>query len=233
MNKIRHVALIMDGNGRWAKKQNKSRTEGHYQGSENIRNIAIKANDLGVEVLTLYAFSTENWKRPLEEVNYLMKLPFIFFKSFLKELMEKNIRIEMIGEMDGIPIDTANVFKKAIDETKNNTGMVLCFAMNYGSRQEISKAASAYALDVKNNGVTPDCTPELFQRYLMTAAYPEIDCVIRTSGEMRISNFLLWQIAYSELIFVDVAWPEFTPTLFEDCIEQFKRRDRRFGGLTS
>lgn len=143
--KIRHVAIIMDGNGRWAKKQGKVRTAGHYQGVENVRNIAIAANDLGVEVLTVFAFSTENWKRPEEEVSYLMKLPSVFFKRFLKELMEKNIRITMIGEMDQIPKETARVLQAAIDDTKANTGMILNFAMNYGGRREIVLAAQAYA----------------------------------------------------------------------------------------
>ena len=151
--KIRHVAIIMDGNGRWAKKQGKVRTAGHYQGVENVRNIAIAANDLGVEVLTVFAFSTENWKRPEEEVSYLMKLPSVFFKRFLKELMEKNIRITMIGEMDQIPKDTAKVLQAAIDDTRENTGMILNFAMNYGGRREIVLAAQAYAKDVRDGKV--------------------------------------------------------------------------------
>lgn len=231
MGNIRHVAIIMDGNGRWAKKQNKVRTQGHYQGAENVRNIAIRANDEGIEVLTLFAFSTENWKRPLEEVSYLMKLPFVFFKKFLKELKEKNIRIQMIGEMEQIPKETADLFQKAIDETKDNTGMVLCFAMNYGSRREIMLAAKQYARDVVEGKRDLELTEEIFESYLMTKNHPAVDCLIRTSGEYRISNFLMWQIAYSELMFVDTAWPDFTPDLFAQCLEEFKSRNRRFGGL--
>ncbi len=231
MEKIRHVAIIMDGNGRWAKSRNKIRTQGHYQGAENVRSIAICANDEGIEVLTLFAFSTENWKRPLEEVNYLMKLPFVFFKKFLKELKEKNIRIQMIGEMDEIPKETADLFRKAIDETKENTGMILCFAMNYGSRREIVLAAKKYAQEVKDGKADLSIDEAKFESYLMTKDFPPIDYLIRTSGEYRISNFLLWQIAYSELVFVETAWPDFTPLEFVSCLDDFKKRERRFGGV--
>ena len=229
--KIRHVAIIMDGNGRWAKKQGKVRTAGHYQGVENVRNIAIAANDLGVEVLTVFAFSTENWKRPEEEVSYLMKLPSVFFKRFLKELMEKNIRITMIGEMDQIPKETAKVLQAAIDDTKANTGMILNFAMNYGGRREIVLAAQAYARDVRDGKASDTISDEQFGQYLMGAQFPPLDLLIRTSGEYRISNFLLWEIAYAEMIFVDDAWPDFTPELLKQCLDQFKQRDRRFGGV--
>ena len=229
--KIRHVAIIMDGNGRWAKKQGKVRTAGHYQGVENVRNIAIAANDLGVEVLTVFAFSTENWKRPEEEVSYLMKLPSVFFKRFLKELMEKNIRITMIGEMDQIPKETAKVLQAAIDDTKANTGMILNFAMNYGGRREIVLAAQAYARDVRDGKASDTISDEQFGQYLMGAQFPPLDLLIRTSGEYRISNFLLWEIAYAEMIFVDEAWPDFTPELLKQCLDQVKQRDRRFGGV--
>ena len=229
--KIRHVAIIMDGNGRWAKKQGKVRTAGHYQGVENVRNIAIAANDLGVEVLTVFAFSTENWTRPEEEVSYLMKLPSVFFKRFLKELMEKNIRITMIGEMDQIPKETAKVLQAAIDDTKANTGMILNFAMNYGGRREIVLAAQAYARDVRDGKASDTISDEQFGQYLMGAQFPPLDLLIRTSGEYRISNFLLWEIAYAEMIFVDEAWPDFTPELLKQCLDQFKQRDRRFGGV--
>lgn len=164
-------------------------------------------------------------------MNYLMKLPAVFFQRFLKELMEKNIRIQMIGQMEGIPNETAKLFKKAIEDTKNNTGMILCFAMNYGSQREILLAAKEYAKDVKEGKATLDITEKDFENYLMTKDYPPIDCLIRTSGEYRLSNFLLWQIAYSELIFVDETWPEFTPEEFNTCLIEFKKRDRRFGGI--
>ena len=230
--KIRHVAIIMDGNGRWAKKQGKVRTAGHYQGVENVRNIAIAANDLGVEVLTVFAFSTENWKRPEEEVSYLMKLPSVFFKRFLKELMEKNIRITMIGEMDQIPKETAKVLQAAIDDTKANTGMILNFAMNYGGRREIVLAAQAYARDVRDGKASDTISDEQFGQYLMGAQFPPLDLLIRTSGEQRLSNYLLWQLAYSEFYFTEVPWPDFHKEELEKAVEAYNKRDRRFGALS-
>lgn len=231
MEQLQHVAIIMDGNGRWAKAHGKVRTQGHLVGVDNVRNIAIKANDMGVKVLTVYAFSTENWKRPLDEVNYLMKLPALFFNKFMKELMEKNIKISMIGEMEHIPEDTAKVLQRAIDETANNTGMILNFAMNYGSRREITLAARKYAKDVLENKADLDIDERAFGQYFMTADFPEVDLLIRTSGEYRLSNFLLWQIAYTEFMFVDEPWPEFTPERFEYYCNEFLKRDRRFGGI--
>lgn len=231
MEQLQHVAIIMDGNGRWAKAHGKVRTQGHLVGVDNVRNIAIKANDMNIKVLTVYAFSTENWKRPLEEVDYLMKLPALFFNKFMKELMEKNIKITMIGEMEGIPQETAKVLQRAIDETANNTGMILNFAMNYGSRREITLAAKKYALDVLNDKAGLYIDEKEFGKYFMTADFPEVDLLIRTSGELRLSNFLLWQIAYTEFMFVDEPWPEFTPERFEYYCNEFLKRDRRFGGI--
>ena len=231
MEQLQHVAIIMDGNGRWAKAHGKVRTQGHLVGVDNVRNIAIKANDMNIKVLTVYAFSTENWNRPLEEVDYLMKLPALFFNKFMKELMEKNIKITMIGEMEGIPQETAKVLQRAIDETANNTGMILNFAMNYGSRREITLAAKKYALDVLNDKAGLDIDEKEFGKYFMTADFPEVDLLIRTSGELRLSNFLLWQIAYTEFMFVDEPWPEFTPERFEYYCNEFLKRDRRFGGI--
>ncbi|MDD6468079.1 MAG: isoprenyl transferase [Erysipelotrichaceae bacterium] len=228
----KHIAIIMDGNGRWAKKQGKPRTAGHYKGSENVREIAICANRLGVEVLTLYAFSTENWIRPQEEVNYLMKLPAVFFERYLKELMENNIRVSMIGEIDAFPLDTRNVLLSAIERTRNNTGMVLNFAMNYGSRREITLACREIAEEVKS-GIKQidDINEDDISKHLMTAIYPDVDFMIRTSGECRLSNFLLWQLAYAEFYFTDVAWPDFTPDEFKKAIEVYNNRHRRYGGL--
>lgn len=231
MEKIRHIAIIMDGNGRWAKAQGKVRTEGHFKGVEVVRDIAIAANERGIEVLTLYAFSTENWKRSAEEVGYLMKLPALFFSRYLKELMEKNIRITMMGSMDELPKETAKILKRAIEETKNNTAMTLNFAMNYGSRREIVEAARAYAADVADGKVENNCTEKDFEKYLYTAGLPPVDLCIRTSMEYRLSNFLLWQLAYSELIFVDVLWPDFTSETLDQCLAVFEKRDRRFGGV--
>ncbi len=230
---FKHIAIIMDGNGRWATKQNKVRTYGHEKGSENVREIAIAANDLGVEVLTLYAFSTENWKRPKEEVEFLMALPDVFFKRFLKELMEKNIRIQSIGELEAFPDHTRQVLQRAIQETSKNTGMILCFAMNYGSRREIMLASEQYAKSVLEAQRFEPLSEAQFESYLMTQHYPPLDLCIRTSGEMRISNFLLWQLAYAELVFDPTPWPEFTRERFIQVVNEAQKRDRRFGGLTT
>ena len=226
----KHIAIIMDGNGRWAKAQGKKRTEGHKEGVKNVHSIAIYANSLGVKCLTLYAFSTENWKRPVEEVDYLMSLPKVFFHAYLKELMEKNIKVTMIGDINRIPDEARKIFLDAIAKTSKNTGMILNFALNYGSRDEIVKACLAFAKDYKA-GLVDTLTEESFNDYLMTAGLPDIDLLIRTSGEERISNFLLYQLAYSELIFRPEAWPDFNKQSLDACLEEFEHRSRRFGGL--
>lgn len=219
----------MDGNGRWAKNKGLPRTAGHKKGADQVRTIALEANRLGVEKLILYAFSTENWKRPEDEVSYLCKLPGMFFSKFIKELIEKNIRVTFAGELDKFPEDTQKVIKKAIDQTRENTGLELCLAINYGSRREILLAARKYAQEVADQKRANDLSEEEFSTYLFV---PEnVDLLIRTSGEERISNFLLWQIAYAELIFTDKAWPDFDEKAFDECIQEFNRRDRRFGGL--
>lgn len=229
MNTLNHIAIIMDGNGRWAKQRNLPRTMGHKRGVEKVREIAIYANKLGIKCLTLYAFSTENWKRPENEVNYLMSLPKVFFNSYLKEIMENNIKIEMIGEMERIPGEAKSIFESAIEKTKNNTGMVLNFALNYGGQSEIVRACKLYAQDFKN-GLVEDVDEESFTNYLYTKDLPEVDLMIRTSNEQRISNFLLYQLAYSEFIFTDTLWPDFTCDDLDRCIDEFNHRTRRFGG---
>lgn len=226
-----HIAIIMDGNGRWAKKRGLPRTAGHKQGAENIRKIAIACNDLGVKALTCYAFSTENWKRPETEVDYLCKLPRVFFNRYLAELKKNNIRVTFLGEVERFPEDTRNVFLSAVKETSMNTGLILCFAINYGSRREITLAAQHYARDVVAGNVAMDIDEDSFGRYLMTEGMPELDLMIRTSGEERISNFLLWQMAYAELIFTPVAWPDFTKKELLASIDEYNNRSRRFGGL--
>lgn len=232
MNYPQHIAIIMDGNGRWAKKQGKPRTAGHYKGSENVRDIAIAANDLGVKVLTLYAFSTENWSRPDDEVNYLMKLPSVFFEAYLKELMKNNIRIAFIGEMDKFPTETRKVMENAIEKTKENTGLILNFALNYGSRREITLAVQKIASEVKEGNLEVfDINEQVIENHLMTADYPAIDLMIRTSGECRLSNFLLWQLAYAEFYFTEVSWPEFTKEELVKALDIYANRHRRFGGL--
>lgn len=224
----KHIAIVMDGNGRWAKKQSKERTFGHYYGSENVREIALAALDLGVEVLTLYAFSTENWKRPPKEVAYLMKLPAVFFKKFLSELNEKGIKVRTIGDLSPIPLETRRVIEDAVEKTKNNSKLILNFALNYGSRDEIVRATQK----ILDAGLK-EVDEVIFESFLDTFTLPDVDLLIRTGGDQRLSNYLLWQLAYSELMFLDVEWPLFDRTLFLECIDQFEKRERRFGGVSN
>ncbi len=232
MNKVpQTVAIIMDGNGRWAKAKGLPRTAGHKQGAEQIRVIALAANRMGIKKLILYAFSTENWKRPEDEIGYLCKLPGIFFSRYIKELMENNIRVTFAGELERFPESTQKVIRKAVDQTKENTGLNLDIAINYGSRRELLLGMQAYAQEVAEGKRENNLTEAEVAQYLMVPE--DIDLLIRTSGEERISNFLLWQIAYAELIFTPVAWPDFDETTLQDCIDQFNHRDRRYGGLTS
>ena len=231
MKECRHVAIIMDGNGRWAKAKGLPRTAGHLQGSDNVREIAIAANEMGVEYLTLYAFSTENWKRSAEEVGYIMKLPAIFFKKYMQEFLERGFRMRMIGELDALPEATEKVLREAEEESKNNTGLSLNICINYGSQREILLAAKKYAEDVKEGKADLSLDEKGFEKYLMTEDFPPVDLLIRTSGEQRISNYLLWQIAYAELEFVPEAWPDFTPEVLKRCLDEYQNRDRRFGGV--
>ena len=229
MNSLNHLAIIMDGNGRWAKRNNLPRTAGHYKGVETIRNITIHANKLGIKCLTVYAFSTENWKRSQEEVSYIMSLPKVFVDSYLKELMENNVRLMMIGEKDRLPDETRKILEYAIDKTKNNTGLILNFAVNYGGRDEIVRACKKYAQDYKEGKVN-DLDEETFKDYLYTKDLPEVDLLIRTSYELRVSNYLLYQIAYSEFVFTETLWPDFTPEELDKCIAEYENRKRNFGG---
>ncbi len=226
-----HIAIIMDGNGRWAKSKGLPRTAGHKQGAQNIRKIAIQCNQLGVKALTLYAFSTENWKRPEDEVDYLCKLPKFFFNSYLKELKKNNIRVTFLGELNKFPIETQDIINDAVSQTSMNSGLTLCFAINYGSRREIVLAAQKYANDLLKGTVKNELTEDVFQQYLMTYEMPEVELMIRTSGELRLSNFLLWQLAYAEFIFTKVAWPDFNEEQLDLAIEEFTLRNRRFGGI--
>lgn len=231
MKECRHVAIIMDGNGRWAQAQGLPRTAGHLAGSDNVRTIAIAASDLGIQYLTLYAFSTENWKRSANEVNYIMKLPSVFFKKYMQEFLDRGYRMNILGELDELPKATHRVLQDAMDESKNNTGLNLNICMNYGSQREILLAAKNYAKDVQEGKADLNLDEKGFEKYLMTAGFPPVDLLIRTSGEQRISNYLLWQIAYAELEFVPEAWPAFTPEVFQKCIKEYQTRDRRFGGI--
>ncbi|WP_408868729.1 isoprenyl transferase [Brochothrix campestris] len=228
-----HIAIIMDGNGRWANKRLLPRIAGHKEGMDTVKKITMAASKLGVEVLTLYAFSTENWKRPTDEVQFLMKLPVDFFDTFMPELMAENVRVNVMGYHDALPLQTQNVVKQAMETTKNNTGLVLNFALNYGGRAEIISAAqSAMRELLAENGTVEQLTEERLAAHLMTSSYPEPDLLIRTSGEMRVSNFMLWQIAYSEFYFVDKHWPDFNAADLTEAVATYQHRTRRFGGIS-
>lgn len=230
-----HIAIIMDGNGRWAKKRLMPRVAGHKRGVETIKRITKHASQLGIKLITLYAFSTENWERPEEEVNFLMKLPKDFFNSFLPELIANNCKVECMGDISKLPIETQQILNKAIEQSAHCTGLVLNFAINYGGQQEIVRAMQLIANQVKDGYLTPEqINEETIQQVLYTSRYGAIaqpELVIRTSGEQRLSNFLLWQSAYSELYFTDVLWPDFSETDFDQAIEAYSKRQRRFGKI--
>ncbi len=226
-----HIAIIMDGNGRWAKERGLPRREGHRQGVETVRRIVRHSSHLGVKVLTLFAFSTENWRRPVREVNYLMSLPEKYFNSEMPELKRNNVRIKAIGDSEGLPPKVQKALYNGMEETRDNTGMILNFALNYGSRGEILRAANLIMEDARKGKIKGRINEKLFSQYLYTFDIPDPDLVIRTSGELRLSNFLLWQAAYSELYFVDVYWPDFTRLHLLEAVHDYQRRKRRFGKL--
>ena len=230
-----HVAVIMDGNGRWAQEQGLERSEGHAEGVEAIRRITRIANSMGVKVLTLYAFSTENWKRPIKEVQYLMGLPSKFFERFIPELMEENVKVMVTGFEQKVPDFTKRAIFKSIEKTKDNTGMILNFAFNYGGRAEIVEATKEISQAILNGQLKVNqINEELISTYLLTAQlneYQDVDFLIRSSGEERISNFLLWQNAYSEFYFTDVLWPDFDEEVFKNAIIEYQARNRRYGGV--
>lgn len=232
-----HIAIIMDGNGRWAQERHLPRIAGHKQGMNVVKKITQAASDLGVKVLTLYAFSTENWKRPEKEVNYLMDLPERFFNTFVPDLVKNNVKVNVMGYVDQLPKQTQTAINNAINDTKDCTGMVLNFALNYGSQDEIVTAVKSIAEKVSNNELPIDSiSKEIVSDNLMTAdlgEYANPDLLIRTSGEERLSNFLLWQLAYSEFVFDDTKWPDYTEDNLKKCILTFQSRHRRFGGLTN
>ncbi|MCU9612074.1 isoprenyl transferase [Caldibacillus lycopersici] len=227
-----HVAIIMDGNGRWAKKRSLPRVAGHHEGMKVVRKITVLANEIGLKTLTLYAFSTENWKRPKSEVDFIMKLPEEFLNIYLPELKEKNVRVQMIGDKTNIPKHTLQAVEKAMNDTKDNDGLILNFALNYGSRAEIISAVKNVVKDVKDGIISEnDINDELFSQYLMTKHLTEPDLLIRTSGEIRLSNFMLWQLAYTEFWFTKELWPDFNEEHFLQAIEQYQNRSRRYGGI--
>ncbi|MFC3927885.1 isoprenyl transferase [Streptococcus caprae] len=231
-----HVGIIMDGNGRWAKKRLQPRVMGHKAGMDALQEVTLAANELGVKVLTVYAFSTENWSRPESEVKFIMNLPVEFFDKYVPELHKNNVRVQVIGERDRLPQETLDALNRAIQTTKHNSGLVLNFALNYGGRAEITKAVQVIARDVLDARFNPnDISEDLIQSYLMTAYLPYLyqdpDLIIRTSGELRLSNFLPWQSAYSELYFTETLWPDFKRSEFLKAIEEYNKRHRRFGGV--
>lgn len=227
---IKHIAIIMDGNGRWAKKRLLPRSAGHKKGAEKVKEIAQEANRLGVKFLTLYAFSTENWQRPQEEVDTLMGLLRQYLNSDFRELHEKNIRIRFIGERVMLADDIVRSMEALERQTAENSSMTLCFAISYGSRQEIVQAARKLAVLVKNGDMSEsDIDIAQFSAMLYTKDIPDPDILIRTSGEQRISNYLLWQIAYSELFFTQTAWPDFSGQELEAIMTDFNSRERRYG----
>lgn len=227
-----HVAAIMDGNGRWAKERGLPRIAGHRSGMQTVKRITRAADGLGIKVLTLFAFSTENWKRPQDEVDYLMKLPQEFLALELDELCEKNVQVRMMGWTDHLPEHTLSAIQEAVEKTKHNTGLILNFALNYGSRQEIVQAVKSIADDLEKGRLTKDAiNDELFSSYLCSAGLPDPDLLIRTSGELRLSNFMMWQLAYTELFFSPLYWPDFTEKDFYEAISHYQKRSRRFGGL--
>ncbi|WP_268622125.1 isoprenyl transferase [Paenibacillus alvei] len=227
-----HVAIIMDGNGRWAKKRGLPRIAGHHSGMKAVKRVTIAANDLGVKVLTMYAFSTENWKRPQEEVDFLMKLPQEFLAIELDELIEKNVQVRMMGYRDRLPEHTKQALEEAIEKTKHNTGLILNFALNYGSQREIVEGVREIVRKAQTGEIAVDSIDEgLIHDHLLSSSLPDPDLLIRTSGEMRLSNFMLWQIAYSELWFTNDYWPEFTERHLMEAVMEYQRRTRRYGGL--
>ncbi|PYZ98042.1 isoprenyl transferase [Alteribacter lacisalsi] len=227
-----HVAIIMDGNGRWAKKRGLPRVAGHREGMNVIKKIVKQSNRLGVGVLTLYAFSTENWKRPKPEVDFLMRLPERFLKSELPKLIEENVQVRITGSKEALPDHTREAVNKAIDDTRHNDGMVLNFALNYGSRHEMVEAVKNLYSKVEDGEMSIDeVNEEAISSSLMTGGLADPDLLIRTSGEIRLSNFMLWQLAYAEFWFTDVLWPDFSENHFEEAIAVYQKRTRRYGGV--
>ncbi|MBP1720522.1 MAG: undecaprenyl pyrophosphate synthetase [Deltaproteobacteria bacterium] len=228
-----HIAIIMDGNGRWAQQHALGRIAGHRKGSEAVRQVVRSCRKLGIRYLTLFAFSSENWSRPAEEVAALMKLLVQYLRSEEKELLDNGIRLTAIGNTVSLPDRVRKTLQKIMDKTSKNSDMTLVLALNYGGRDEILEAARRILTDHdRGRLVSGDLTPEVFSSYLYTAGIPDPDLLIRTSGEYRVSNFLLWQTAYTEFFFTDVLWPDFREEHLMEAIQDYRKRERRFG-LTS
>lgn len=232
-NKIpRHVAIIMDGNGRWANSKGLTRYIGHRKGADVLKNIVIAANSMGIKALTVYGFSTENWKRPAKEVSLLMSLIKEYLLSNIEEMHQNGVRIRFIGYIQGLNEELQSIIKKAEDLTSTNTGLTLQLAINYGGRDEITRTFKNLANDLLSKQLNiDDINEEYISKQLDTREFSDVDLLIRPSGDYRISNFLLWQLAYAEFWFTDKHWPEFTPEILEEAILAFQKRERRFGGL--
>lgn len=227
-----HIAIILDGNGRWAKKRFMPRTYGHRKGAFNIRTIARFANQIGVKYLTMYCFSTENWKRPEDEVNYLMTKPVRYIKRYYDDLIKSTIRITFIGRRDRIPSDLLNILTDLENKTRDHTGLVLTLCIDYGSFDELTTAIKNIVSEVQDKKLEiSDINEQCIMSHLFTKDYPAVDLMIRTSGELRLSNYLLLQSAYAELYFTDVLWPDFDEKELLKAIENYQSRNRRFGGL--
>ena len=232
-NLPKHVAIIMDGNGRWAKSQNKERTFGHKNAIKAVREAISACNEVGIPYLTLYTFSTENWNRPTEEVDTLMNLLSSTLLQEAEEIFSKGIRIRAIGDLEALPEDVRSQLYNIMELTKNNTKGNLTLALSYGSQKEILNAVKELCKKVKNGDINENNIDEhLFEQHLYTKEIPPVDLLIRTSGEVRVSNFLLWQIAYAEMQFIDVLWPDFTKETFFQCILDYQTKERRFGKIS-
>ena len=229
----RHIAVIMDGNGRWAKKRGATRIFGHRSATKSVREVTEECAELGVEFLTLYAFSTENWGRPKVEVDALMELLVSSLRKELKTLMKNNVKLNAIGDILGLPDSCRNELKETIKETSGNDGLILTLALNYSGRWDILNATKEYAKAVKEGKEDIEYISEdILNNYMLTKGTPDPELLIRTSGELRISNFLLWQLAYTELYFTDVLWPDFRKTHLKEALESYQKRERRFGKIS-
>lgn len=229
-----HVAIIMDGNGRWARLRNKPRTFGHEAGVRAVREVVKAASEIGIKYLTLYTFSVENWSRPRSEVSALMSLLTRTTRKELNDLIKNDVKLRTIGRINGLPATRQKVLQNAVEKTRNNKGLVLTLALNYGGRTEILDAVKAISNSVRAGILDiPDITGELFSDFLYTASMPDPDLLIRTSGEMRISNFLLWQTSYTELYIIDTLWPDFGREKLFEAVADYQKRERRFGKIDS
>jgi undecaprenyl diphosphate synthase len=229
----RHIAIIMDGNGRWARKHALKRIAGHKKGAEAVQKVVKTSREIGIQYLTLYAFSVENWRRPADEIDALMSLLEEFLVSELQEMLETDIRLRTIGDIRELPERTRKILLNTVEQTSHNNGMTLNLALSYGGRDEIVEAVKKFIRDKESGRIkNEDITKELFSEYLYTADIPDPDLLIRTSGEYRLSNFLLWQSAYTELCFIDILWPDFTGENLIDIISDYQNRERRFGMIS-